>query len=569
MQRSGAASGVQAQGIEEAFLLHGQAQLDQALGQDRGQLVDSLGDLGQALGTVVHGIHAGDVGQQDLGGADVAGGLLAADMLLAGLHGQAQGRLAETVHRDAHQAAGHVALEGIAGGEVGRMRATKAQGHAEALGTADGHVGAEFPGRGQQGQGQQVGGHGYQGVGSVETLGQLAVVEQVTVACRVLQQGAEERADVGQLALIAHHHVDPQGLGTGAQHIEGLWVAMLRGEEGVAALVLAQALAEGHGFGGGGAFVQQRGVGDRQAAQVADQGLEIQQGFQATLGDFRLVRGVGGVPGGVFQEVAQNRRRRMAVVVALADIGLEQLVPGGDGLDRGQGLGFAQALAQLQYAGALDALGNHAGAQGFQGVEAEAIEHGLLIALARADVARDEFVGGAQVDGHGGSSGFGAGFDQAVVGVLVQQLANGSGIGRDEAEEPAFAQRVFVDQFRAVFQGRVGGDHFTVQGHVHAAGGFHRFHGGGFGALVVALQLRQLHKHHITQGVLGESRNADGDTAIRFGTQPFVIFSKTQLAHGNSSGARLVWWTRLNARTAPSRMAMSIARTRPIFIWPL
>jgi hypothetical protein len=96
----------------------------------------------------------------------------------------------------------------------------------------------------------------------------------------------------------------------------------------VAALVLAQALAEGHGFGGGGGFVEQRGVGDRQAGEVADQGLEVQQRFETALGNFRLVRGVGGVPGRVFQQVAQDRRRRVGVVVALADVGLEQLVLG-------------------------------------------------------------------------------------------------------------------------------------------------------------------------------------------------------------------------------------------------
>jgi hypothetical protein len=224
------------------------------------------------------------------------------------------------------------------------VRATEAQRHAEALGAADGHVGAELARRGQQGQGQQVGGHGHQGVGGVEALGQCAVVEHVTVARRVLQQGAEERRHVAQFTLVADHHLDAQRLGTGAQHVEGLRVAVHGGEELVAALVLAQALAEGHGFGGGGGFVEQRGVGDRQAGEVADQGLEVQQRFETALGNFRLVRGVGGVPGRVFQQVAQDRRRRVGVVVALADVGLEQLVLGRDGFDQRQGVGFAQAV---------------------------------------------------------------------------------------------------------------------------------------------------------------------------------------------------------------------------------
>jgi hypothetical protein len=197
-------------------------------------------------------------------------------------------------------------------------------------------------------------------------LGQCAVVEHITVARRVLQQGAEERRHVAQFALVADHHLDAQRLGTGAQHVEGLRVAVHGGEELVAALVLAQALAEGHGFGGGGGFVEQRGVGDRQAGEVADQGLEVQQRFETALGNFRLVRGVGGVPGRVFQQVAQDRRRRVRAVVALADVGLEQLVLGRDGFDQRQGVGFAQAVFQAEHAGALDAVGNHAGAQGFE-----------------------------------------------------------------------------------------------------------------------------------------------------------------------------------------------------------
>ena len=80
--------------------------------------------------------------------------------------------------------------------------------------------------------------------------------------------------------------------------------------------------------------------------------------------------------------------------------------------------------------------------------------------------------------------------------------------------------------------------HFAVERHVHAAGGFHRFHGGGFGAFFVSLQFRQLHEHHVAQGVLRESGDADSNAAVSFGAQPFVIFSKTQLAHGNSSGGQ-------------------------------
>ncbi len=79
----------------------------------------------------------------------------------AGLHGQAQRRLAETVNGHPDQPAGHVALERIAGGEIGRVWATKAQRYTKTLGAAERDIGTEFTRRGQHGQGQQVGGYGH------------------------------------------------------------------------------------------------------------------------------------------------------------------------------------------------------------------------------------------------------------------------------------------------------------------------------------------------------------------------------------------------------------------------
>ena len=402
VQRGGACAEHQGQGVEGG-VLGLVAQALQAGGQQAGQTLHPRGDAGQAFGTVVDRVHAGDVGQEHLGGADIAGGLLAADVLLAGLQCQAIGRVAVAVDGHADDAPGHVALVLVLGGEVGRVRAAETERYAKALGGADGHVRAQFAGRGEQGQGQQVGGHGHQGTGGLEGLDALAVVTDLAGGHRILEQRAEEAAVVLDLGFHAHHHLDAQGLGAGAQHIQGLRMAVHGGEEG-AGLVFRQALAEGHGLGGGGALVQQRGIGHRHAGEVADQRLEVEQGFQATLGDLRLVGGIGGVPGRIFQQVAQDRRRGMGVVVALADQALEQAILAGDGAQLGQGIGFGQPGGQVQHTGALDALGDHLGGHGVQGFIAEQIQHGDLVELARTYVARDEFVGGAEgvVQRHGG-----------------------------------------------------------------------------------------------------------------------------------------------------------------------
>jgi hypothetical protein len=76
---------------------------------------------------------------------------------------------------------------------------------------------------------------------------------------------------------------------------------------------LAHALDQRHGFGGGGAFVQHRRVGDAHAGQVGDGLLEVQDGFQAALRDLWLVWRVRGVPGRVFEDVTQDDVRRQVL----------------------------------------------------------------------------------------------------------------------------------------------------------------------------------------------------------------------------------------------------------------
>ena len=61
-----------------------------------------------------------------------------------------------------------------------------------------------------------------------------------------------------------------------------------------------EAMTHHHGLSGGGAFIQHGGVGYLQAGEISDDGLKIQQGLQPALRNLGLVRGVGGVPTGIF-----------------------------------------------------------------------------------------------------------------------------------------------------------------------------------------------------------------------------------------------------------------------------
>src|ERR1035438_947562 len=119
-------------------------------------------DLLQAGGAVVAGEHGRHAGQQRLRGADVTGRFLTTDVLFPGLEREPQRRAAARILGDANDAAGYLALKGVPGREVGRMRSTVAEGDAKTLRAAEGDVRAEFSRRTQQGEAEQVGSYGDQ-----------------------------------------------------------------------------------------------------------------------------------------------------------------------------------------------------------------------------------------------------------------------------------------------------------------------------------------------------------------------------------------------------------------------
>ena len=94
------------------------------------------------------------------------------------------------------------------------------------------------------------------------------------------------------VSCVADDDLDLQWLGAGLDHGDRLRMAACGDEERVLARLAAHGVGQRHGFGGGGALVEQRGVGNVQAGEVADHRLEVDEGFETALGDFGLVRGV-------------------------------------------------------------------------------------------------------------------------------------------------------------------------------------------------------------------------------------------------------------------------------------
>ena len=367
----------------------GQAALAQRGGQPGRARVHAGGDRGQSPRSVVHRVHRGHHGQQHLRGADVAGRLFPADVLLAGLQREPVGRPPVRVQGHPHQPAGQLPAQVVTGRDVRRVRAAVAHRHAEPLGAAHRDVGAHLAGRHQQGQGQQVGGHGRQRALGVRGLDGRAEVPDLPAGPRVLQQDPEQlplglrREEPGGDR--GDHELDPERLGPGGQHGQGLRQAVRVGHEDPAAP--GPPPGQRHGLHGRGCLVQQGGPGHRQRGQVLDEGLEGEQRLEPPLRDLRLVGGVGRVPGRVLQHVTADHRRGVRAVVAQPDHGAGDGVPGGQAAQLGERFRLGQRGRQAQRPRVADARGQGRPGQLAQRGVAGRREHPLLLGRGRPDVA--------------------------------------------------------------------------------------------------------------------------------------------------------------------------------------
>ena len=125
--RIGVVGDAHADRVEEGVVHELEAAVAQPAREDRGQPVDAARDQLEALAAVVDGVHRGHHGQQHLRRADVGGGLLAADVLLARLQREPQRRVAVGIDREADEAARQRALEAAAHAHVGGVRARRSR----------------------------------------------------------------------------------------------------------------------------------------------------------------------------------------------------------------------------------------------------------------------------------------------------------------------------------------------------------------------------------------------------------------------------------------------------------
>src|SRR5947208_2082871 len=95
-------------------------------------------DRAQTTRSMINRIHRCDDREKNLGRANVAGGFVAADMLLARLEREPITRTTFGIVRDADESTGHVPLILIASREISGVRSAEPERNAKPLGISNG-----------------------------------------------------------------------------------------------------------------------------------------------------------------------------------------------------------------------------------------------------------------------------------------------------------------------------------------------------------------------------------------------------------------------------------------------
>ena len=179
------------------------------------------------------------------------------------------------------------------------MRAAEEERNAKALGRTEHNIGAQRARCLQQEQRKRVGGHGGQSAAGVQLLDDGGGVKDVALGTGVGDYRADEVLAHEAFAQVHDFYLKVNR--AGALRGDGKHLRVQARIQHHAATLLDRAGHKPHGFRGGRGLVQQRSIRDGQSGQGLNHGLEVQQRFKTTLGDLWLIRGIGGVPSGIFQ----------------------------------------------------------------------------------------------------------------------------------------------------------------------------------------------------------------------------------------------------------------------------
>ena len=391
--------------VEEPFDLELDAGGAEPIGEQAGEVVHPFGDRTQTVRTVPAGVEGGHHGEEHLCGADVGGRLLASDVLLTGLEGEAMRPTTGGIDGHPDESSGQDAAVCLAGGQEPGARTPETHRHAESLGGTHDHIGTELTGRSDHAAGQEIGDDDDECASGMGSLGDGTEVAQLAARSGMGHQNAEGALrGFGEVReVVGDHDADAERLGPGGDHRECLGVGVGIDDEHRAGLRIGPH-GQGHPLGSRGRLVEHRGVRQLHAREVAHHRLEGEEHLEPPLGDLGLVRGVGGVPRRVLEHVAAQDRGRDRPVVPLPDHRGAHGVAVGEFRQCGEHRPLVAGFGQGE-SGSFPDAGRHDGVHELvDRLEADSGEHRVDLTRGRTDMAADEGVGGRGV-GVGGHRG--------------------------------------------------------------------------------------------------------------------------------------------------------------------
>ena len=275
-------------------------------------MIAEFGGLAQAAPSHSGEVDGGGQGVEGFVGADVGGGAFAADVLFAGLEGQDISGAAGGVGGAPHESAGHLADVLLLAAEQAEVGAAKGWRDAQGLAFAGDDVGAEMAGGAQHSHSEGVGGDDEEGAVGVGGGCQVVQVVEGAVEVGVLGDDAGGGLSDGAGGGGGGEGVNGDALGLA---VGGDDLSVGRGDGVAEDDLLAAGDAAGHqdGFGQAGGAVVHSGVGDVHSVEGADHRLEFEDDLEGALGDFGLVRGVGGEELAAGHEGLDGGRHKMVV----------------------------------------------------------------------------------------------------------------------------------------------------------------------------------------------------------------------------------------------------------------
>ena len=257
---------------------------------------------------------------------------------------------------------------------------------------------APLPGRREQGEGEEVRRDGHERPRGVRLVAERAVVLDLPVRRGILQQRTDHAGAELEARGVRDDGLHAARFRPGAHDRDRLRVASLGDHEHRrrAGGYSRDRFGQVHRFGGGGGFIEEGGVGDRQGGEVGDERLEVEQRLEPSLRDLRLVRRVGGVPARVLHDVALDDLRRERVVIAHPDVRPIQLVLGGEAAERLEHLALGPPRRQRQRAPQADVLRHDGVDERVERLVPQRGEHAPRLVGPRSDVAGHEAVGGGE-----------------------------------------------------------------------------------------------------------------------------------------------------------------------------